>query len=266
MTETLITDFEKSMALGAALLRKLRNIEQKLTEDDFIIDMYGADPGGVFGVITTRVGPNAAQLPRQYNGPIIIETIMATWGVQQSGASTTGSGTVTSPGALAVIAGTGFLPAGIYQVYVTFDLSGTVAAADTNNIRLISTGATPATIPLENNIGTVEQTFGPFEIKVTGLVGDQITLQAIGAGTVGSVYSGTVSATLVQGDLPSSVALTIADRTLQLLPGSGLFNPQGLKIQVARDDDITLTCTPAAPCSIEVMGYADLRRRDYIEP
>lgn len=144
----LITDVEKVFAFLARISTEMSAIRAKLLVDDFTIDMYGADPGGIAGVIGgTR---NLGGLTRQYNGPFVIESILATWGNT--------------------------------ALTVTLQIG-----AD-------------RTIPIQN----------------------------AAAGT------------------------------------AGVFNPQDLKMQVARDDVITLTTTPAAPCFLNIFGYADIRNRDNV--
>src|SRR5215472_2463208 len=142
MTETLITDFEKTFALGAALLEKLGNVEDKLREDDFTVDMYGADPGGVFGVISTRPGTTSAPLPRNYNGPYVIETILATW---QWNPGTSGElstqGTVATPAANAIIASLTPVVLGRYLVEWTVEVKG-AAATTADNYNIVSPLAT----------------------------------------------------------------------------------------------------------------------------
>jgi hypothetical protein len=104
----------------------------------------------------------------------------------------TAEASVTSPGALTIIAaiGTGAAPAGNYQVSVVFNMAGTpVQAVDANNIELITSGQT---IPLDNNIGTAAQSFGPFSMTTGGLT--SIKVQTIGAATAGAIYSAVISA------------------------------------------------------------------------
>lgn len=62
----------------------------------------------------------------------------------------------------------------------------------------------------------------------------------------------------------TSVILQLGDKTMQLVPAQGIFNPQGLKIKMSRDDLVALTVTPAAACHLQINGYAEMRRRDYM--
>jgi len=259
MTETLIGDFEKTMAMGAALLNKLGSIENKLREDDFVIDMYGTDPGGALGAISTRPVPTAAQLPRQYNGPIVIQTILATWQATPAGSGEiSAQGTTATPGAAALIASITPVVLGRYLVEWTVEVSG-AAATTANNYNLVSPLGTVIERAVQPTaVGTYPQQ--------NAIVNITSASQAISVATIAAEATGTITALITALLLaaPTSVTLQIADRVQQLLPSAGVYNPQGLEIQIARDDDITLTCTPAVPCSLEIMGYADLRKRDYI--
>jgi hypothetical protein len=62
---------------------------------------------------------------------------------------------------------------------------------------------------------------------------------------------------------PTATTVTLqigTDRTMSIGPTLGVFNPQGLKIQVARDDAVTLTVTPATKKSfLNIWGHADQR-------
>jgi hypothetical protein len=65
-----ITDIEKMFALFAKLFEDMRDIRAKLQDAKFPIDVYDDDPSGTTGILS----PNAA-----YNGPWIVEYIVATW-------------------------------------------------------------------------------------------------------------------------------------------------------------------------------------------
>lgn len=142
--EEMVTDFEKSAMLFSKLYSEMRKIRQKLTQDQLEVDMYADDPAGVTGIIGSATGQTGGNLSRQYNGPYVVESILATW----------------------IVAGV------------------------------------------------------------------------------------------------TSVTLKMGDRTFQLLPSSGFFNPQAMKLKMARDDQIIMTVTPAAACHLELFGYAEKRRTD----
>ena len=275
--ETLVSDFEKTMAMGAAILEEVRNVRQKLEVDTFVIDMYGSDPGGVYGVISTRApSTTSAPLLRNYNGPWMIETLLISWAagvesaslqigtdrvipLQGPGAGFTGqsvqaAGNVTNPGANTIIASISAAsllaaaPIGtIWSVNWTAELQGTVTAADGNNMNLI--------MP----IGTIRET-GEFP-GVAGVYPQLPVLLQPASGNNISVSNPNAAS----GAAAIYAAEITATPQLGAEGGAVLLNPQGLKIQVARDDDITLTVTPARPCYIEAMGTADLRRTDYLQ-
>lgn len=72
-----------------------------------------------------------------------------------------------------------------------------------------------------------------------------------------------VQAILATWDPTTIIAfLTIGDRQIPLVPGSGFFNATGVTIQVQRDDEIFLTVTAGKECYLEVMGTADSRKID----
>lgn len=62
----------------------------------------------------------------------------------------------------------------------------------------------------------------------------------------------------------TAVTLQLKDRTLQLVPASGIFNPQGMMVQMDRDDQIILTVAPKQPCHLEIFGQPDERVRNYV--
>jgi hypothetical protein len=106
----------------------------------------------------------------------------------------TAEGTVTSPSALQNIALSAFLPAGKYAINWTVELAGTVAAADANNFQLISTGF-PAFVSLNPGVAGV---YPQPVAEVTLTAPHQVAIQAIAAGTVGAVYSASMSGDLDQ--------------------------------------------------------------------
>ena len=110
------------------------------------------------------------------------------------GTTVTAQGDVTSPGAsatIAAIAAGSLTPGQLYIVTVTVNLAGTVTqGTDNNNIKITANGTSQAN--LGNDITAGPQPFGPFQIIPQGT---GITVATINAGTAGSIYSATVSAT-----------------------------------------------------------------------
>jgi hypothetical protein len=100
------------------------------------------------------------------------------------------SGSVTSPASFATIAST-TPPAGSYTVYITPTLSGTLAATDANNFRVVVGGVVigPLICPEPGS-----QQNGPFVFTVNGA--QSINVQAGAATpTTGAVYSAQINAT-----------------------------------------------------------------------
>lgn len=103
-----------------------------------------------------------------------------------------GSGAVTTPGAGAVIATTGALPAGVYSVLIVSFLGGTApVAADFSNLQLkhgsvAAGGLLAATTPLTMN-----------RERITVAAGEAVTVNAVALGTTGTIYAAFVSATRI---------------------------------------------------------------------
>lgn len=73
---------EKAYAFFARMLDELGNIRAAVEESAFPIDMYGDDPAGTFGIIAQPFKPGgSAQIFTNYNGPFIIDSILATWSI-----------------------------------------------------------------------------------------------------------------------------------------------------------------------------------------
>jgi hypothetical protein len=110
-------------------------------------------------------------------------------------ASLAASGAATSPGATTVIATLAAPPAGLYQVGARAYVSGTVAAADGDNVELMAGAAVLGVVlvpPLANS------TFDdPMFVTWRSNGATALTLQTIGAGTAASVYHGSIIATQI---------------------------------------------------------------------
>jgi len=228
--------------------KRLDQTNRLLARNQIDIDIHNQDYGGT-GIVT---------LTDQIRTPMLITDIVATWATAIPGSSSNAEGSVTSPAANTVIASIAAPAAGAYQVYVTFNLAGTVTqGTDNNNIKLIANGATLAT--LDNTIQATEQIFGPFYVQANG--SNPIQLQTVGAGTAGSIYSATITATEI---LPvESVTLTIADRILSPNPTTGEFILNGLNgMQVDIHQKLQLQVVPAAACHFTILGHADYRKID----
>jgi hypothetical protein len=133
-------------------------------------------------------------------------------------------GNATSPGAgagLGAIAAAS-LPAGSYQVYVYFNIAGTVTqGTDNQNIKIELGGATQ--FFLQNDIVAGPQVFGPFTIKTNG--SQTLGVNVINAGTTGSIYSAQIAAT------PLAASSVIAD--IYAGPTSGMESPGDMSSFIA---------------------------------
>lgn len=233
----------------AAMLREMRDIFTRAAEEANIFDSYRPQ---------SLAGEVCAQLTIKLDYALQeVRTLIVTGPtVDDQGNSLSADGSVTSPAAFANLASISPIPAGTYEVTVDFELSGTVAATDNNNIRIVSPGGTPSPILLDNNITTGEQTFGPFVMQTNG---GAISLQtSTNAGTAGSVYSGTIIATPVaQNSNGTPFTLQLGSRAWQLLlPPTGImtqrFNP-GILLK-ASDLNQLISTTPGN-WAVEMTGY-----------
>lgn len=114
--------------------------------------------------------------------------------VNRTGAMSNNAPT-TPPGATTTIAqiASGSISADTYDVWVTATVGGTVAVADLGNPTLI---ANAQTARLANGDNGNSSLFGPFRFMFGGGA-TNITVATVAAGTVGSVYSATITATRV---------------------------------------------------------------------
>lgn len=258
----MISDFEKTFMLGTKLYHELKHIREKLTQDQLEFDMYADDPAGVTGIIGSSTGQLGGNLARQYNGPYIIRDIVATWATssENPSPSVNGSGNATAPGADGTIASTPVLNPGTYIISWSVGLAGAAAAADANNF-VLEQDTGPVTIVGSVNPGTAGQ-WQQLPVTVTLTAASTISVEAIGAGTAGVVYSAQIVATPATVQ-PTKVTLQLADRTFQLPAEPGQYALTDVAIKMQRDDQVVLTVTPAAACHLEIMGYAEKRRTDH---
>lgn len=142
------------------------------------------------------VGKPVQILTRRYRrskAQILIPSLQQANGV----AISAGPAAVTSPGASAVVSQAVTPAPGFYMVNWAVELSGTLAAADQDNFAL-TLGNTNLVKSLNNPVaGEYPQpVFGPLQI-VSGST-QTIKVRTVAAGTVGSIYSGTLEMTPVQ--------------------------------------------------------------------
>lgn len=257
--KTLITDAEKTFAFLAQLLDELGNIRRAVSENEFNLDMYGDDPGGVYGIIQgPQKSTTAAPLFTQFNGPYLITSILATWqvgtqttpAVAQATAAATGNATATLPPGYSV---TGFsITPGTAAAGYTAAITVNGAAGGSNPINYALQGSATVAQPLNVNY---PQPLTPLSPS-TG-----ISLTFTGNANTPSadiiIYG-------VLDEAATSVTLQLKDRTMQLDAAAGIYNPQGMMVQMDRDDQIILTVTPKGPCHLEIFGQPDERIRNYL--
>lgn len=115
------------------------------------------------------------------------------WSFRESGGAlpVDASATVVAPAATTVIATTGALAAGVYDVQWTVELQGAAAAGDANNFKLFN-GA--GAVMGSENAGAAGSYPQP-SVRVTVAAGQAVSVQSIGAGTAGVGYTASISAT-----------------------------------------------------------------------
>jgi len=145
---------------------------------------------GVYPVTVTQAQATAgAQL---VSGP----KRLLGWSLVSGAAATTeAAGQVTSPAAGATVVQLTGLPAGDYAVTWTVELSGTLAAADANNFRLLN----GASAVLDSDNLAVAGTYPQPGVVITVPASGSVSIQAIAAGTVGAVYRAQLVLSLLAG-------------------------------------------------------------------
>lgn len=249
-----ITDAEKGFAFLAQMLSVLDDIKDGITETAYPIDMYGDDPGGLYGVIADPFKPGAsAPIYKTFNGPYTIQSIVASWGSFPAAAEF--SGKQAAPVANTVIIGTNTLPVGLYNVQWSVGLAGTLTVGtDDNNFQL---RANAGAFAVNSANPAVVGEFPQDSIQIFLTTPGTIVIRNNANATAGSEYDAQISVSPV-----NSATLQLKDRTLQLPTQAQIVNLQQLSIPMDRDDQVVLTVSPAAPCHLEIMGVAGLRKRD----
>lgn len=126
---------------------------------------------------------------------VLIQTPGALGSIAEQ-ASLTNYSSVTAPAAGGVLASLASPPAGVYQVQIIAGLTGTVAAADQDNIELVVDGSVITVLLLPAVVeGATDSP--PFVIQVK-TAGTSIQLKAVGAGTATAVYRTMLVATRVE--------------------------------------------------------------------
>lgn len=162
---------------------------------------------------------------------------------------------ITDPGANTAVATIAATPlAGVqYQVAWDVELSGTIAATDQDNFKLIGPGGfSLASV----NAGAV----GVYPQETVEMVGDgasSIQVRTISAASgVSAVYGAQITAT----PLLATFTLQLGDRFWNLaLPATGILEFSA-GIMLSRVDQRILTSSVAGPWSLELTGRADVRK------
>lgn len=111
---------------------------------------------------------------------------------RDSAATTQASGSPTAPTAGTAIAAVTIPAPGLYEVTVSYFLSGTVAAGDANNVQLRQ-NATVRLTPLP--LPAVANAFPPPVVVVLNCAAsDTVSVNAVAGGTASAVYNATVVA------------------------------------------------------------------------
>lgn len=139
-----------------------------------------------------------------------------------------GIGSVTSPAAGATIAQTAFLAEGWYDVTATVFLTGTVAAADANNMQYQNGTATPTlpVVPADNVPTTVT-------VRSFFTTNQRAKIVAVAAGTVGSVYNASIVAT------PVTAYAASAGMSADVFLGQNLLTPD-VSSQILNNEQFTV--------------------------
>jgi len=103
-------------------------------------------------------------------------------------------GSVTNPGALATITSLAIPATGLYDIFASIFLSGTIAAADANNMRLTQQAVNLLTLGIPAVASTTPWPL-PSSLTLNCTAGDVIAVKSIGAASgVSAVYNGTIIA------------------------------------------------------------------------
>lgn len=105
------------------------------------------------------------------------------------------TGSVTSPGAAAVIASISLLAGVTYSVNWSVELGGTVGAGDANNFQLNASFGQPLTSENAGAVGVYPQIPTTITVGTLGF----IRVSSIAAGTVGAVYTANIDITPIAG-------------------------------------------------------------------
>jgi hypothetical protein len=180
---------------------------------------------------------------------IIVSTPAVSWNSYE------GEGTAVTPIAGTTVAsldGGAALPAGQYTVTGTDMLTGTVTAADINNLGLYVGATLIQVLPNADNPETLYPWGQTLDITVPP-GGAIVAVKTIGAGSGTANYWSSFEATpALTGIQP--VTLQLGSRTFTLPPGVITIAP--IRMLLSKTDQRILTWTQGGNGSLEIMGYA----------
>lgn len=145
-----------------------------------------------------------------------------------------GSGSVTSPAALATIATTAVLSAGTYIVAWEVELAGTLAAGDANNFQLVDA----AGVVVGSINAAVAGVYPQENVEVTTTVAGAILVRANNIGTVGAIYSAQLTA---QPSFTAAAVVEFQDGNQPL--GESSMQGQGTDFEMFPGDGIQVANT-----------------------
>jgi hypothetical protein len=198
------------------------------------------------------------QLTPNYEFPIFVKNVIITGPPTAASATFNADLQVTNPGANVNIASLGILPKGEYTANVTLELQGTVTAADGNNMKFVSQGATVIPVFQYPGIaGVYPQPAFNFAADGTSICVVKSIAAASGAA---AIYAAEVTAT----PLSPPFTLQLGDRVWNLvLPSSGIMVIGCDPMTLERNDPRILSSSIAGPWGLEIIGFGDVRKRRY---
>lgn len=211
-----------------AILDSLRENQEELVRqiqrNQIDVDIYGND-SGTTGAVT---------LQNNLRQPILITDVVASW---QPSTSITAT-----------------------QAISTFTLGASPSTMYNNN-----------PIPVIANVTGGAVTSIAVNGTVTGLTSGNIVVPAGGFITITYTTAPTVNTFAIPGfpaptntsTSPTTVTIKIKDRVFYGIPTSGIFVASSIHgMQSDIHETYSITTSPAVPCTLEIMGYADPRRID----
>lgn len=228
----------------AAELARARTFSVSTANNNPIVELLGRDDNRRNAVIMTLDQPvvisfsqQAAEDPRNHSaGTTAVGAA--------SQASVEGSGSITDPTFDFVIATSFSVPPGTYQVTATVYLSGTVTAADANNMFLSGTGTATPTIIYPGVVNTPVVYTATFTSTGAGGFGVKTINAASGAS---AIYNASIVVT------PVNTAATGTTGS----SANGFVLPVNVPLTLNTKSAIYCTATSATASRVSVAGFSD---------